>query len=114
MRLTAAFVLHELRTQGRSLRFRVLAVAYVAFGSTPSVLAWSLRRDTGRPPGVATCMGEVMEVLPLLTAVLAVLLSLDLVGRERDEGAWSTVSLTGMTSAGYLLRRGRGKQGGLA
>jgi hypothetical protein len=103
--LLAVFVLHELRTQARSLRFRVLATAYVLAGSAPAVLAWWLRRDGGRPPGAATCVGEVMGLLPLLTAVLAVLLSLDAVFRERDEGSWSTASLAGVSSSGYLLRR---------
>ncbi len=105
MSLLAVFVLHELRTQARSLRFRVLATAYVLAGSAPAVLAWWLRRDGGRPPGAATCVGEVMGLLPLLTAVLAALLSLDAVTRERDEGSWSTASLAGVSSSGYLLRR---------
>ena len=35
---TAAFVAHEVRTQLRSLRFRVLAALYVAAGSAPAVL----------------------------------------------------------------------------
>ncbi|HEV7519419.1 MAG TPA: hypothetical protein VGR07_24270, partial [Thermoanaerobaculia bacterium] len=105
MRLAAAFVAHELRTQARSLRFRVLAAAYAVAGSAPAALAWSLRRDGGTPAGAATCTGEVMELLPLLTAVLAFLLSLDAISRERDQGAWSTVALAGISSSGYLLRR---------
>jgi hypothetical protein len=105
VRLAAAFVAHELRTQARSLRFRVLAAAYVIAGSAPAALAGSLRRDSGTPPGAATCTGEVMGLLPLLTAVLAFLLSLDAISRERDQGAWSTVALAGISSSGYLLRR---------
>ncbi len=41
----------------------------------------------------------------MLAAVLAFLISLDAITREQDEGAWSTVTLAGMSSAGYLLRR---------
>jgi hypothetical protein len=55
--------------------------------------------------GAGTYAAETLEVLPALTAVLAFLISLDAITREQDEGAWSVVSLTGMSSAGYLLRR---------
>jgi hypothetical protein len=105
LRLAAAFLAHEIRTQARSLRFRVFATAYVLAGSGPSFLAWLLRRDGGRPAGAATCAVETLELLPLLTAVFVLLLSLDAVSRERDEGSWSTVSLAGVSNAGYLLRR---------
>ena len=96
MRLAAAFAAHELRMQARSLRFRVLAALYGALGAGPAVLCWS---------GSATYAAETFEVLPVLTAVAAFLLSLDAITREQDEGAWSTVSLAGMSNAGYLLRR---------
>ncbi|HEX6864924.1 MAG TPA: hypothetical protein VF414_18980, partial [Thermoanaerobaculia bacterium] len=55
--------------------------------------------------GGATYLAETVDVLPLLTAVLAAVLSLDGVTREQSEGAWSTVSLTEISAAGYLLRR---------
>jgi hypothetical protein len=105
MRLVAAFAAHELRTQGRSLRFRVLAALYAALGSGPAVLIWLRREQALSVIGSATYAAETFEILPLLTAVAAFLLSLDAITREQDEGAWSTVSLTGMSSAGYLLRR---------
>lgn len=105
MRLLAAFIAHELRTQARSLRFRVIAALYAAAASGPAVLIW-LRRSQGTAViGGATYAAETLEILPLLTAVLAALISLDAVTREQDEGAWSTVGLAGMSSAGYLLRR---------
>jgi hypothetical protein len=103
--LAAAFLGHEIRTQARSLRFRVFATAYVLAGSGPACLVWLLRRDEGRPAGAATCAAETLEILPLLTVVFVLLLSLDAVSRERDEGSWSTVSLAGVSSAGYLLLR---------
>jgi hypothetical protein len=105
VRLAAAFAAHELRTQGRSLRFRVLAAVYAVVGSSPAVAIW-LRRDPGSVTvGGATFAAETLTILPALTAVLAFLISLDAITREQDEGAWSTVSLVGMSSAGYLLRR---------
>ncbi|PYQ67376.1 MAG: hypothetical protein DMF53_01805 [Acidobacteria bacterium] len=105
MRLLAAFTAHELRTQGRSLRFRVIAALYAAAASGPAALTWVRREQSLSVIGSSTYAAESFEILPLLTAVAAFLLSLDAITREQDEGAWSTVSLTGMSSAGYLLRR---------
>jgi len=105
LRLAAAFAVHEWRTQMRSLRFRVLAALYVAAGSVPAAAMWMRRAQWGKAIGGATFAAETLEVVPLLTAVLAFLISLDAITREQEEGAWSTVSLTGMSSAGYLLRR---------
>lgn len=105
MSVTAAFVAHEVRTQARSLRFRVLAVLYVLAGSGPAALAYARRSERTLALGSASYAMEILEILPLLTAVVAFLISLDAISRERDEGAWSTVSLTGISSAGYLLRR---------
>jgi hypothetical protein len=105
VRLLAAFAAHELRTQWRSLRFRVLAALYVAAGSTPAAVIWLRRAQMPMTVGAATYAAETLEVLPLLTAVVAFLISLDAITREQDEGAWSTVALTGMSNAGYLLRR---------
>lgn len=102
---TAAFAVHELRTQARSLRFRVAAVTYVALGSLPAVLTYSRRSSQPITLGGATYAGETVTVLPLLTAVLAILLSLDGIGRERSSNSWTTVALTDLTNAGYLLRR---------
>lgn len=105
MSVTAAFVAHEIRTQARSLRFRVLAALYILVGSGPAALAYFRRSERTLTLGSASYAAEVLEILPLLTAVVAFLISLDAISRERDEGAWSTVSLTGISSAGYLLRR---------
>ena len=105
MRLAAAFAAHEMRTQARSLRFRVLGTAYVLAGSTPAALCYLYRSGPGNTLGAATYAAETMAVLPALTAVLAFLLSLDGILREQEERSWSTVSLAGMSSAGYLLRR---------
>lgn len=105
MRLTAAFALHELRTQMRSLRFRVLAVLYALAGSAPAVLAYAYRDKALASIGAASYAAETLNVLPALTGTLAFLIALDGVTREQDEGAWSTVALAGMPSSGYLLRR---------
>lgn len=105
MRLAAAFAAHELRTQGRSLRFRVIATLYAALGTGPAALCWARREQTLSVIGSSTYAAETFQILPVLTAVAAFLLSLDAITREQDEGAWSTVSLSGMSSAGYLLRR---------
>ncbi len=105
MRLAAAFAAHELRTQRRSLRFRVLAALYVALGSFPALLIWLRREQSLSAIGSSTYAAETLEILPLLAAVTVFLISLDAITREQEEGAWSTVSLAGTSNAGYLLRR---------
>ncbi len=105
MSVTAAFVVHEIRTQGRSLRFRVLAGAYVLAGAFPAALIYARHQGARITVGGATYAAEVFDLLPVLTAVVALLISIDAVTREQDEGSWSTASLAGMSSAGYLLRR---------
>lgn len=105
MRLTAAFVAHELRTQWRSLRFRTAAVLYVLAGVLPAVLIHSQRARLSYFVGSASYAAEVSSLVPLLTAAFAFLLSLDGVTREQGEGAWTTVTLCEVSNAGYLLRR---------
>lgn len=105
MRLTAAFVGHELRTQARSLRFRTSAVLYVLAGVLPAVLIHLQRTRLSYFVGSASYASEVANVVPLLTAAFAFLLSLDGVTREQGEGAWTTVTLCEVSNAGYLLRR---------
>ncbi|MFY9822063.1 MAG: hypothetical protein WAM82_11825 [Thermoanaerobaculia bacterium] len=103
--ITAAFVVHEVRTQWRSLRFRVLAAACVLAGGFPAALIYARHQSARITVGSATYAAEVFDLLPVLTAVVALLISIDAVTREQDEGSWSTASLAGMSSAGYLLRR---------
>lgn len=105
MRVIAAFAVHEIRTQWRSLRFRVLAAAYVLAGGFPAALIYARHQSARITVGSATYAAEVFFLLPVLTAVVALLISVDAVTREQDEGSWSTASLAGMSSAGYLLRR---------
>jgi hypothetical protein len=105
LRLTAAFVAHELRTQGRSLRFRTVAALYVFVGSLPGVLVYLRRSDSPFAIGGGAFAFEAMNALPLLTALFAFLLSLDGISREQGEGAWTTVTLCEVSNAGYLLRR---------
>ncbi|HKI05113.1 MAG TPA: hypothetical protein VKK31_24245 [Thermoanaerobaculia bacterium] len=105
MRLATAFAAYELRTQARSLRFRVLAAAYAVAGSTPGAICYTRNLSQGQRLGGASYAAELMTVLPALTAILAFLVSLDGILREQEERSWSTVSLASMSSAGYLVRR---------
>jgi hypothetical protein len=105
VRLTAAFISHELRTQARSLRFRTAAVLYVAAGSLPAALIHVLRPTLSYVVGGPSYAFEVAGVLPLLTAAFAFLLSMDGITREQGEGAWTTVTLCEVSNAGYLFRR---------
>ncbi|HEX5721112.1 MAG TPA: hypothetical protein VF179_33475, partial [Thermoanaerobaculia bacterium] len=105
MRLTAAFISHEVRTQARSLRFRTAAVLYVVAGSFPAAAIHLRRPALDFAVGGTTYASEVANLVPLLTAVFAFLLSLDGITREQGEGAWTTVTLCEVSNAGYLLRR---------
>ncbi len=105
MRLTAAFVSHELRTQARSLRFRTAAGLYVLAASLPAALVHVRRPILDYVVGGPGYAFEVASVLPLLTAAFAFLLSMDGITREHGEGAWTTVTLCEVSNAGYLLRR---------
>jgi hypothetical protein len=103
--LTAAFLRHELRIQRRSLRFRAFAGGYVLLGCGPAVVTHMRREHLEYVIGSATYASVTMAYLPLLSVLLAALLSMDGVGRERGTGAWTTATLSGVTNAGYLLRR---------
>jgi hypothetical protein len=105
VRLTASFVSYELRTQARSLRFRAFAGLYLLAGTMPAILIHFLGSQSRFALGEASYVDEVTAILPVLTAVLAFLLSLDGVTREQGDGAWTTVTLCGVSNAGYLLRR---------
>ncbi len=105
MRLAAAFVAHELRTQGRSLRFRATAGLYLLAGVLPAVLIHLQRTRLSYFVGSASYASEVANVVPLLTAAFAFLLAMDGITREQGEGAWTTVTLCEVSNAGYLLRR---------
>lgn len=105
MRMTTAFLAYELRTQLRSLRFRAFAAAYVGLCSLPAFLIYVQRGQFRQIIGAAAFAYETLTVAPLLTGVFAVLLALDGITREQGGGAWTTVTLTGLTNAGYLLRR---------
>lgn len=104
MRLTLAFLAHELRTQRRSLRYRVATGAYLFLGCLPAALV-HVRRSGSFFIGPASYAWETFAVLPLLTALFAALVALDGIHREKEDGAWSTLSVAGMSNAGYVLRR---------
>ncbi|HYR30063.1 MAG TPA: hypothetical protein VEU30_16455, partial [Thermoanaerobaculia bacterium] len=105
MRLMGAFVSHELTTQLRSARFKVLAVAYVAVGAIPTVALHLGARSAGyRVDGGAYAEG-LSALLPSLTALFATVLSVDAITRERDEGSFGVISLAPLSASGYLFRR---------
>ena len=105
MRLTAAFIRHELRIERRSLRFRAFAVGYVLLGCVPAVAIHLRRERLDYVIGGATYASATFAWLPLLSVLLAALLSMDGISRERGTGAWTTATLSGVTNSGYLLRR---------
>ena len=105
MRLLAAFVAHEARTQFRSLRFRVLALVYAALVSTLPVVLFLVRKRAGVWIGPSTYAHHAFALAPVLTAIVSAVLSVDAISRERDEGSLAVVGVAPMTNAGYLFRR---------
>jgi len=105
VKLTAALIAHELRFQRRSLRCRAFVATYLVLGCLPPLLVYMRREGLDYFIGAATYAGETLGPLPLLTALLAGLLALDGINRERAGGAWTTATLAGVSNAGYLLRR---------
>jgi ABC-type transport system involved in multi-copper enzyme maturation permease subunit len=105
VKLTAALIAHEWRYQRRTLRFRAFAGAYLALACLPAIIVFLRRQGVEYAIGGATYAGETLMPLPFLTAVLAGLLSLDGINRERGSGAWTTATLAGVSSSGYLVRR---------
>ncbi|HVT04658.1 MAG TPA: ABC transporter permease subunit [Thermoanaerobaculia bacterium] len=105
MRLFRAFVAHELRTQLRSRRFQLIAAVYVlVVSAVPVVMALS-RSRTGIRLGAGNYAAATFLFAPLLTALVAALLSVDGINRERDEGSLSIVAIAPLSNAGYILRR---------
>lgn len=105
MRLLAAFAAHEGRTQLRSLKFRVIAGVYLAVVTAPTVLTWLGRSRAGSFLGPGTFAGATPLIQPFPTAIVAALLCVDGVEREREEGSLAVAGLAPVTNAGYLLRR---------
>ena len=105
MRVTAAFLAHEARTQFRSGRFRLLAALYVIFGSLPALLLFFRARRAVYVIAPSAFTGAMSATQPILTTVLAALIAVDAITRERDDNSFGVVSLAPMTNSGYLLRR---------
>jgi hypothetical protein len=106
VRLLGAFVLHELRVQVRSLRFRLLVILYlVGCIAPPVVLLFVSRRRPDLITGPSGFFELTKNGLPGLSALLALALSLDGITRERDGQALLVVALAPVSSTGYVVRR---------
>lgn len=104
MRTFLELVRIEALLQGRSLRARGAVLVFLVAAIAPAVLA--ARAQNGELLlGSSTYVADVLTFLPQLAAVLAAVLSLDAIVRDRRSGAWSVLSLTPMSNAGYVLRR---------
>lgn len=105
MSLIAAFTSYELTTQLRSARFRVIAVAYVLIGVLPAVAMYLGSSTAGYLTDAGAYAKALGALLPSLTALLATVLSVDAITREREEGSFAVVSLAPLSASGYLFRR---------
>ncbi len=90
--------------QARSLRFRAVAGGWVAAATVPAA-AIALRPRPGVPTTVPTYVAETFPWLVPLSVLAGFVLAADGLLREREQETWSTLSLCGLSSAGYVLRR---------
>lgn len=105
MSTLAAFVSHELTTQVRSVRFKILAVAYVVITCMPAVVVYLASRNIGYVLDGGAYANALRILQPALTALFATVLAVDAIIREREEGSFGVISLAPMTAAGYVFRR---------
>lgn len=105
MRLMGAFLSHELTTQFRSTRFRVLALAYAVIAAIPVVAIYLASRTVGYLLGSGAYAQALRMLQPSLTALLATVLAVDAITRERDEGSFGVVALAPVSNSGYVFRR---------
>jgi hypothetical protein len=105
VRLAVTLLAHEARIQLRSLRFRVVATLFLALTAVAPVLTFLRREAMSSRIGAATYPAETMVFLPPAVLIVAFLLSVDGLTRERHQGAWSTLSLAPFSNAGWVLGR---------
>jgi len=105
LRLTAAFVAHEARLARRSHRYRWTVLLYLALASAPAVLLLFHHRAGLMAFGPGTFIDYLAFVQPFSMVLLLLVLATDGVVREQRQGSWTVLTLTGMSNAGYLLRR---------
>ena len=105
MSVLAAFVSHELTTQFRSARFKILALTYISVTCIPAVAIYLASRNIGYALDGGAYAWALRIVQPSLTALFATVLAVDAITREREEGSFGVISLAPMTGAGYVFRR---------
>ncbi len=103
MMLFLAFLRHELLVESRSMRFGIVAAVHVALAAAPAVILVASGQGDGLGPGAFSTI--VRGVHPLLAMLLAWILSVDAISRERDEGALINLALAPIGSARYVLLR---------
>lgn len=105
MSLLAAFVSHEWLTQLRAGRFRVLASIYLLLATSPAVALLLMSRRVPYAVGPATYSFLLDLLQPLPTALIAGVLSLDAITRERDEGSLAVAGVAPLAASTYVILR---------
>lgn len=105
MRVLGAFVSHEVTTQVRSARFKILAIAYVVLASSPAVAIYLASRNLGYVLDGGAYAWALRVLQPSLTALFATVLAVDAIIREREEGSFGVISLAPLSASGYVFRR---------
>jgi hypothetical protein len=105
VRLLGAFIAHEATTQLRSIRFKVLAVAYVVIAVIPALALYLASGNLGYVLSGGAYAFAMRALLPVLTALFATVMAVDAINRERDEGSFGVISLAPVSASGYLFRR---------
>ncbi|MCM2315865.1 MAG: ABC transporter permease [Thermoanaerobaculia bacterium] len=106
MRLLLAFIRHEIAMQSRSMRFRATAAAYLVVASASAVL-FALRPDlfwSGQAtPGPFVATMQLTH--PGLAAIVAWVIAVDAINRERESNAFVALMLNPIGNLGYVVRR---------
>ncbi|MCU1230248.1 MAG: family peptidase [Acidobacteria bacterium] len=105
MRLFRAFLAHEVKTQLRSGRFRLLAAVYTIVCLVPLVVPIVLWNRGSNAIGPSLFANMLAMIQPLATAILAAILAIDAISREQQENSFRVVSLAPISNSGYALRR---------
>jgi hypothetical protein len=99
------FLAHECRIQLRSLKFQLLSVLYVILNSTLPIYVVINKKVMEFEFGPGAFAFLTSSTLPITTAFLAFVISVDGISRERDEGSYATLSTIPISNATYFLLR---------
>lgn len=98
-------ILHEYRSQFRSLRFRVISLIYLAANSAPLLILRANREKLEFHFCSGGFAGITQITISLTTVIIAFLVSAEVLAREREEGSLSVLGIAPVSNTSYVLLR---------